>query len=177
LSTAGEWQPSRPPRRSRVLRRMEAKHTRTGTTMITMHGRKSTGHGCVATENLRKQLPYLAQELPELSVVKHGTVNIVLDSALIVANPDYRTKPITWQPQNPDEIFDFLRIRFRSDNEPEPVGCWLYIAYQSDYRKDLHRHEIIASRWLRLGDNERCSIEIPRVATLLPYRVRSVVVI
>ncbi|HUY32766.1 MAG TPA: hypothetical protein VMV69_08285 [Pirellulales bacterium] len=145
--------------------------------MIVIQGRKSTEHGNAATGNLRKQVPHLLKYAPELAAINHGTINVELEKALVVARPDFRTDPITWQEQNKDEVFDILRIKFESKNEREPVDCWVYIAYQSAHRNNLWHHEIVGPRWLNIVDGEACCIHIDRDSVELPYQARKVVVI
>jgi hypothetical protein len=51
----------------------------------------------VADQTLKRQIPLIAQEFPEIAHCHYGTINFALQLPLIVAVSDYRTKPIHWK--------------------------------------------------------------------------------
>lgn len=135
--------------------------------MITLTGRRISGTG-MATENLKRQMPLILPEFPELNGCHYGTINLELDTALIVANPDHRTKPIPWDPSfGSGEIFDFLRIKIELDVSTR-VPCWLYIAHGSVHRITPRVHEVLGPT-LPVDRINEYKICIDRNFIILPY--------
>jgi hypothetical protein len=119
--------------------------------------------------NLPLQLPHITPDFRELENCHRATINVKLESPLIVATPDHRTKPIPWHKNFPNgESFDFLRIQFEPSYGAPLVKAWLYIAHGSPHRNDLRIHEVITER-LDLTDDPRCRIHIDRWPIWLPY--------
>jgi len=124
-----------------------------------------------ASKNLVTQLPHIAEGFPEVKDCFHGTLNVELEERLLVASPDHRTKPIDWDSANHPggEVFDILRIRIEAPTGSPTVAAWLYIPHNSDHRKNLRLHEVIAPR-LEVSVGQTCTIHIDRPCHSLPYR-------
>jgi hypothetical protein len=138
--------------------------------MLTIGGILRSGAGA-ASGNLRIQLPLLEMEFPEVQGCKPGTLNVQFDSPLLVLTADHRSKAINWQPQHHPggEVFDLLRIELEAPDGAARTRAWLYIAHNSDHRKNPTMHEIIAPP-LTLATGARCKIHINRPYVQLPYR-------
>jgi hypothetical protein len=146
--------------------------------MIEITGQRQPGEG-TATGNLAKQLPLILPGFPEIAAVHRGTINLRLDRPLLVLTPDHRTRPIDWDHANhPDgEIFDFLRIQFEAPVGSGPVDAWLYIAHNSQWRKDPRVHEVMAPMIENLDADAICKIRIDRPGWELPYQLWRAIVV
>jgi hypothetical protein len=140
--------------------------------MLTISGiyKKCAG---AASGNLKVQLPLLEQEFPEIKGCFSGTLNLQLHHPLLVLTPDHRSKAIDWQPEKHPggEVFDLLRIELEAPEGAEPIRAWLYIAHNSDHRRNPTSHELIAPPLLQpLPPDSCCTIRIDRNYIQLPYR-------
>jgi hypothetical protein len=138
--------------------------------MITITGTIRKGYGG-ASRNLLTQLPLIAEQFPEVKDCFHGTLNVELQKPLLVLSPDHRTKPIDWDSANHPggEVFGILRIRLEAPPGSSKMAAWLYIAHNSDHRKNLCMHEVIAPK-LQVSVGGLCTIHIDRVCLTVPYR-------
>src|SRR5947208_9161725 len=125
--------------------------------MLTIAGTKFKGGGG-AVKNLALQIPQIALEFPEIRNCFRGTINLELEKGLLVLKPDHRTKPIQWAPDNTQgEIFDLVRIRMEVPVGSPEFTAWLYVAYWSEWRKHLQKHEVIVDRHIgEVRDGTRC---------------------
>lgn len=98
-----------------------------------------------ATGALAAQLPVLAHFVPALHDILPGTVNVVLDCALMVLEPDVRTPPIKWHPEAPPEAFEFIRcrVKFSAANSCAVADGWIYRPLSSQHRADPRHVELI----------------------------------
>jgi hypothetical protein len=114
---------------------------------ITIDGSVTSNLGA-ATRTLAMQMPHFRRIYPEISACHHGTINVQLDQAIRIENPDFTTTPIAWHPQFPQhsEVFSFLRVLLEL-----PIGstndAWIYIPHGSPNRADPYLVEVIA-KWL-----------------------------
>jgi len=79
-----------------------------------------------ATANLKKQLPPIAEEFPEVRDCFHGTLNVELERGLLVLSADHRTKPVNWDPAHaPGECLTFcgFALRRRKAVKRFRLGC------------------------------------------------------
>jgi hypothetical protein len=121
------------------------------------------------SNNLKKQLPHIVGDFPEINGCHYGTINLYLDNSLIVISPDHRTKPVPWDPAfGVGEVFDFLRIEIEAPVGSSRVKAWLYIPHGSPHRKDIRKHEIITTK-LKVIEGNRCAIIINKQVEELPY--------
>jgi hypothetical protein len=142
--------------------------------MTTLRGQVQKGFGA-GSANLRTQLPLIAKEFPWVGDYHCGTINVRLENGLLVLAPDHRTRRIDWAPEHaPGEVFDLLRIEFESRGKMCPA-C-LYIAHNSDHRRDLRIHEIIAPK-IEVSVDEHCEIHLHQRCILLPYRQNPLAVV
>jgi len=129
--------------------------------VIEIRGLRSVGIGA-AHKLLPLQLPKIRQEFPELTGIHLGTLNVTLESALIVAVPDHRTKPIRWHADSTEgEVFDLLRIRLEAPIGAPEVRAWFYIPHWSPHRADPHLHEILAPK-IDWPADQPCKIRVDR---------------
>jgi hypothetical protein len=130
-----------------------------------------------ASKNLATQLPHIAEEFPEVKDCFHGTLNVELEKPLLVLSSDHRSKRIDWHPQHaPGEVFELLRICFEAPIGSAKMPAWLYIAHNSDHRKNLRVHEIVAHK-LNISVGDRCRIHIDRSCWSLSYREFPIIVL
>lgn len=114
----------------------------------------------VASCTLARQLPLISERFPEVSNCWPGTINLELESPLVVINPDHRTPPIAWTPSGvTTEVFDLVRIELEFSHVTFPVPAWLYIAHGSPHRKTPTVHEVITQQ-LDLSGISSCHILI-----------------
>lgn len=143
--------------------------------MISIRGTIQKGFGG-ASGNLVTQLPRIAEGFPEVKNCFHGTLNIELEKPLLVLSPDHRTKRIDWHPDHaPGEVFDLLRIDLEAPLGSPKIPAWLYIAHNSDHRRNLRMHEVIAQK-IGASVGCACMIHIDRPCVTLPHRQFPVVV-
>jgi len=130
-----------------------------------------------ASANLKTQLPLIAADFPEVKSCFCGTLNMGLEKGLLILTADHRTRPINWHPDHaPGEIFDLLRIQIEAPAGDKIFPAWIYIAYNSDHRKNIKTHEVIATQ-LPISVGDRCNILIDRPSLELPYRACPIVVV
>ena len=136
--------------------------------MFAITGRIRTGVGA-AGQTLAHQLPHIAKEFPEVASCHPATINVELDSPLLVLAPDHRTRPIAWLPGNPKhESFDLLRVELEAPADGPRVPAWIYISYASPHRRTPHMHEIITTK-LDLAGVETCRLRINRSVVQMPW--------
>ncbi len=113
------------------------------------------------------QLPIFARRLPDLASCYPGTINVQLDEALYVQNPDFMSEPIRWTPYRPEERFSFLEIILESPVGAEPRRAWIYIPSGSPHSQDVHHIEVI-TQFLPIGaeTGTRCRIRVPKPHTV-----------
>lgn len=123
------------------------------------------------------QLPLIAQTFPEIRSCHPGTINLELESPLIIVRPDHRTQPIKWK-QNLEigEVFDLVRIRLETRLGDTVHDAWLYIAHRSEHRKNLSHHELIAP-FLKLDGIQEFVVDIMPPCVQLSYRHNPVYVV
>lgn len=121
----------------------------------------------VAKGTLARQLPLISQGFPEVADCHPGTINLELDSPLVVAQPDYRTAPLAWTPSGrTTEVFDLVRVELEFDQLPARVAAWLYVAHGSPHRCTPTVHEVI-SRQLNLSEVRECRLHLRASAVTL----------
>ncbi|MEK6594017.1 MAG: lipopolysaccharide heptosyltransferase family protein, partial [Pseudomonadota bacterium] len=131
--------------------------------------RRLSGFGTAAC-TVETQLPLISPDFPEIQNCHRGTINLELETPLIVALPDHRTKPIKWKAAlKTGEIFDFVRIELEVPYGGARHPAWLYIAHNSQHRKNLRVHEVIAAH-IDFGNHQILGVAIKRNCKYLPYR-------
>ncbi len=115
-----------------------------------------------AGQAVRMQLPALVQNFPEISGIHPGTINILLDKALVFRKTDHTTPPIPWA-RGIVETFDFIRVKFRMLDAGEPVRAWVYRPSGSPHRINPCLVEILAPKieGLKIGGLCGVSFEVP----------------
>ena len=123
-----------------------------------------------ANRTIQVQLPLIAQEFPEIARCYSGTINLELNSPLIIARPDYRTSPIKWKANLKDgEVFDLVRVFLEVPFNGPRHQAWLYVAHRSSHRTNLRRHEVIAP-FIELDGAEDYGLVIEQHCLELPYK-------
>lgn len=134
---------------------------------ISLCARIVSGLG-VASGTLARQLPLISEHFPEVACCHPGTINIVLDRALLLTNPDHRTAPLAWTPSGrTTEVFDLLRVELELGTSPTRIPAWLYVAYGSPHRDTPVLHELIAPP-LDLTGICHCRLHVRADAVALP---------
>lgn len=78
--------------------------------MISIRGKIVSGLGA-AKDTLKAQMPYFVGIFPEIRDCHPASINVELEDALRIYNPDLVTPPIPWAGV-PGEEFSFLRVIF-----------------------------------------------------------------
>jgi hypothetical protein len=137
--------------------------------VTTIQGTVQKGLGG-AHKNLVTQLPLIAAQLPEIRDGCPGTLNLELDSSLIVIAGDHRTPLIKWHPDHAlGEVFGLVRVDLEAFAGLKAVRAWLYVAHNSDHRRNLRMHEVIGPK-VPVQVGSCCKFRIIRPCVTLPYR-------
>jgi hypothetical protein len=142
--------------------------------MLLLTGRIIHGFG-IASGNLEKQLPLIAEEFAEVADCHRGSINLQLDYPLRIDKPDFISSLIDWGEQQ--EIFHLTRIHIEPltnparphDNFPQH-RAWIYGPQNSKHRQDPFHLEIIAAK-LELSTATHCRIHLTRPARQAPWLV------
>jgi hypothetical protein len=139
--------------------------------MVEIEGRIVRGFGW-ATGFLKKQIPLICREFPEIARCHRGSINVRLNRPLRIRRPDFVTTKIDWGEQQ--EIFHFTRIQFqllpRGKKPGRWVNAWIYGPQNSPHRPDPFYIEVIA-RKLDLVQSKRCRIRIDRRVRVVPLTI------
>jgi ADP-heptose:LPS heptosyltransferase len=126
---------------------------------ITVAARLVRGLG-VASGTLSRQLPLISATFPEVAECHPGTINLQLDRALHVREPDHRTPPLAWTPSGRTrEVFDLVRVELELVGSGRRFPAWLYVAHGSPHRSTPTIHELIAKP-LDLARETDCRLHI-----------------
>jgi hypothetical protein len=124
---------------------------------------------------LKYQLPKIEPRFAEIRGCHPGSINLLLDKALRVNNPDYTTPPIAWHPQDPRVIekFSLTRVQLEHWRGGMTHKAWIYVPHNSPHLFDPFRVEVIATliAGVRYGDRFRLHIP-PRI-----HRTAEIIVI
>jgi hypothetical protein len=142
--------------------------------MVEIHGQIIDGLG-LASRFLKKQLPLICREFPELKKCHFGSINIRLDTPLRIERPDFVTRKINWGEQK--EIFHFTRIELELlPPLPARVGArpshaaWIYGPQNSPHRTDPFVIEVIAGK-INLHGRLPCRIRLDRHCRVAPLTI------
>jgi hypothetical protein len=121
---------------------------------IVVEGTKS------ASSNLQIQIPLIAKEFPEIENCHRGSINLLLEGALRIDNPDHQTGRILWQGPS-GEVFGFLRIQLEYPIDEAPKRAWIYIPHNSPHFPIRCHVEVLTEKKVHgLGYGSRCRIHI-----------------
>jgi hypothetical protein len=131
--------------------------------VLNVDGMVVQGLGAASGFTIAAQMPCFEKEIPELKGSHHGTMNLRLDSALRIHNPD-REIGCFWRAAQGEvwEVFGFLEITIEFPISGEPRRAWIYIPYDSPHRNNHFQIEIIWRKIHGLGYGSRCRINLPR---------------
>jgi hypothetical protein len=142
--------------------------------MLTLTGRIIPGFG-IASGNLEKQLPLVAEEFPEVGTCHRGSINLLVDYPLRIDKPDFITTMIDWGEQQ--EIFHLTRIRIEPILDPTNANrrfpqhvAFIYGPQNSKHRQDPFHLEVIAEK-LNLAGATHCRIHLTKPARQVPWLV------
>jgi hypothetical protein len=138
--------------------------------MVSINGEVIPGLGA-ARETLKRQMPYFVNLLPELAVCHLASINLRLQSALRIENPDYTTARIPWA-GSPGEVFSFLRISLEFPVGGKVQPGWIYIPHDSPHFHKCFQIEVLSSYVGGILSGSICRIHIPR-----EYRESTLIVI
>jgi hypothetical protein len=117
--------------------------------MLIIEGKLEGGQKA-ARPNLELQMPYFLEVFPEISGCYFGSLNIILNNPLQIANPDFVTKPIVWHPHHPDfvEVFHFTRVEIGliSNEKEKKYKAWVYEPQNSVNTFDIFLIEVICEK-------------------------------
>lgn len=162
-----------PRRRSLKEYGKQPRHAKIGfasTQMVRLSGRIISGHGW-AGPCLTLQVPLITAHFPEIAACFRGSINVSLDTPLLIDKPDFVTPEINWAP-NENEVFHFTRIRFTvtpsAGGPSQTYSAWIYGPQNSPHQANRFHLEIIAPH-MDLGDRTQpCGIEIDRPRRTVP---------
>jgi hypothetical protein len=137
--------------------------------MVQIEGKMIRGFGW-ATKYLKIQIPLIAKEFPEVDVCHRGSINVILDTPLLIENPDHITRKINWRIMK--EVFHFTRIQFQliGPRKSPWHRAWIYGPQNSPHRVNPFHIEVIAPK-IPLGRWRRCRIRIHRRAKTVPMTI------
>lgn len=121
----------------------------------------------VASRTIARQLPLISQNFPEVTGCWPGTINLELETPMIVTDPDHRTAPLAWTPSGvTTEMFDLVRVKLEFSHLACPVPAWLYVAHRSPHRQTPTIHEVISHR-LDITGATGCHVHIRSDSVML----------
>ena len=132
------------------------------TTAIQIDGRITSDFG-VASKNFELQWAELEKHFPEIAGSHRGTINVQLDHALLVLNPDGAVPPFEWKPGF-WEGFCFLRVSFEFPLGGERHRAWLFLPHRSPNHFNLHRVEVITKHLPDVKQDAPCKIHFPHAS-------------
>jgi hypothetical protein len=137
--------------------------------MVRLEGKIVPGYGW-ATKYLKRQIPLIAKEFPEIDVCHRGSINVLLKTPLRVEHPDHITRRINWGKMR--EVFHFTRIEFQliGPGRGSWHRAWIYGPQNSPHRPNPFHIEVIAPR-ISLGRSRRCRIRIDRGGKTVPMTI------
>lgn len=138
--------------------------------MVKIKCQKLSGLG-VASNTFSLQREFFVSSFNEISSCYNGTINICLETNLIVLKPHHRTDRIKWSDNYQPEIFDFLRVILVIPRINKEYNSWIYIPHNSLHRKTFNIHEIICERIEQIQDCEKMIIKIDSEVIQLPYNL------
>lgn len=129
---------------------------------IKIKGKIQKGFGAASTLALPRQIPHFRKYLPDIDSYYIGSINLLLEKPLLIANPDIVTEPIEWI-ETHFERFGFLRIEFETVPKKAnmPLKALLWIPYGSPHFPNPYYHEIIAPE-VNLNNVQYCNIIIQK---------------
>ncbi len=112
-----------------------------------------------AAPSIEKQKPFLQPYIPEISLLKSGTINVELESPLLIATYDVETPSIEWEP-NRWEKFRIVRaaIQLCVPTFGDPVPCLLYYAEKSPYYYNPRFVEVVTKKLDQKNEARECFI-------------------
>jgi hypothetical protein len=119
-----------------------------------------------AAETLQLQWPHLIKHFPEIRDCHPATINVQLNMALLVMNPDGTAPPTAWHPEVPNltEGFSFRRIGFEFPIDTPPTEAWIYIPQLSSNRYNLLYAEILTKKIEGIRRGLRCRLHLASIA-------------
>lgn len=132
------------------------------TDMIKIKGEIQTGLRAAAAYCIPQQKIHFKQYVSDIDKYYDGTINLLLESPLIIFKPDIKTKPIEWVPGF-EETFGFLKIQFETmPIKPSmPLDALIYIPYRSPHYSNPFYKEILVPK-IDLTNVEYCNIIIDK---------------
>jgi hypothetical protein len=95
-----------------------------------------------ASESLPKQWEKLTDKIPAMRDCFPATINVDLQWALLILNPENTVPAFEWEPGHV-EGFGLLEIKFEWPLGAPPAQAWLYLPHHSFHRYNMLRAEII----------------------------------
>jgi len=126
--------------------------------VTTISGTIQKGHG-IASGAIERQVPHLSPYVPEIVSMKYGTINVHLDTPVLIQNYEIITPPIEWAIGFAERFF-IIRASFRLEPEQNQTPCLVYFASTSPYFQKSPIFSVleIVTSPLDLDGKLRCSI-------------------
>ncbi len=114
-----------------------------------------------AKDTLERQMPYFVEICPEMGACRTASINLQLDHALRIENPDFTTPRIPWGGL-PGERFSFLKIALEGPLGGSRHPAWIYIPHDSPHFYNLFQIEVITKPIDGISYGTACQVHIPR---------------
>jgi len=128
--------------------------------MILVSGEVVKGLQAAAKHTLPSQISHFEKVIPDLKGCYLGTINLKLEKAVRVENPDLETR-CEWAGP-PGELFGFLEVGLEFPFGSRPRRAWIYIPHCSPHYGNPFQVEVISEKVEGLGYGSRCQIHISR---------------
>lgn len=137
---------------------------------VIVEGTKISGLGLAVT-TVAKQYDHLVREFPDIKDThRWGTLNLQLEYPLRIANPDYTTSLIEWEPGFKEQ-FSLTRIDIElCTPAAKPQPAWIYVAHRSLHRANTLFIELLTAT-LPVENGDRLLVRLPS------YRYSSCIVL
>jgi hypothetical protein len=132
--------------------------------VFTLEGTVIPGLRAAGLMTVVRQMPHFETVIPEMKGLYAATINLRLEGALRIENPDHQTEFAWSGPQA--EKFSFLRVGLEFPIGNAAVDAWIYIPHDSPHFDKRCQVEIIAPKMSGLRYGSSCRIHIPRGRTV-----------
>jgi hypothetical protein len=109
---------------------------------------------------LVRQMPHFQSVRPEMRGLHPATINLQLEGALRIDNPDFSTEYAWYRPT--PEKFSFLYITLEFPIGSAHRSAWIYVPHESPHLSKRCQVEIISEKIEGLIYGSRCRIHVPR---------------
>lgn len=119
-----------------------------------------------ASRTVAQQLPGFVARFRELEICHPATINVRLDTRLLVLRPDFQ---VVSEWGGGQEIVDFLRIGLEIPVGRPRGSAWIYVPHKSPHRENPAHHEILSVFLDEVRPGTSCAVRIFNRLERLPY--------